>query len=1165
MFKKNIITLAIGVSASSLLVGCGSDSDSDSSSASTSTYSVKAIDGYLVDAQVWLDVNGDYQLSEGEPMAMSEAGGVANLDVSSVTDYLSYPILVKAIAGQTTDESEGEISQGFVMSAPPGEDSVTPLSTLVHMTMEKTDSSSMTDEEIEQLKASAISQVAAQLGLDSDEVLGDFIENQVDSAAYVAVNLVTAGVLPEDEAERETAADDDDFNNQLDAARTAIKQQVEAAGEQGFADLDNVFSDSDDFETDSDADGVVDVLDKFPDDATEWSDLDGDGTGDNSDTDIDGDGVENDQDAFPLNPVETIDTDDDGLGNNADSDDDGDGIADEQDGDPLDPTNPSLEEEEEEEVTDRDQDGYNDDVDDFPDDETEWLDSDLDGVGDNADAFPEDGSETLDTDSDQIGNNRDDDDDGDGLLDSVDPEPLAEDNSNSSDTAIAAAWLFSQSQAYIVYDDEDDSDQEVLVVEPASINGTDMTIEGYQTLIDTGVLSSLQSYESNDIILSANGWVLASVFPEIRYQDGEVVANNVDAPLQTYRLNGQLIALDGQNIKDTVEWAYHFDDELTFSEGSYVFNGLFVADKDTYYLDDNPAYVFAGDGGQSDGEVETLAQVISSVSAGDGASPGELVGVVLDYSLMVELVEGGIANYFTLDYTNNESSILASGTWQQQTISGEDLITAPIPDQVVESYPDRFDLANNIIVLSEYNGKVHEGTVDTAGESNDSVPIYNESAYLQIINNATTAVVTLCDLGEDVEAPTLDDFNEAVALCGGAESLPDADDLDGETFMRVRGDGETRHYTFNDMTLDVAKNGSYSYSLDWTIEGDYFKFTNADQSEVWYWALLNEDGDRFSFKFYEEYDDTSEIWSAIMTSDDNPVCRFDEQYDVSQSVFTQAIEAYDACSGDEVSLSDEDLDGVRLVRTNSDGEIRSFEFDSSTMTAHYYRNGVDRGEQNWYIEDERYIVTTALDDSLDVYNIMALLSDNDDSLIIANYTPEDSEIWVDTYYDLADVELDDCTISNTEFDDENNVPLTTVTFDTFLTTVSECQQEGNDIDAFFSDDYFNDDSRNLMLSDEYDTFVFRADGSGFLIVDEESIDMTWQLDETNHVIELNFVYTYQGEEYDVMDSMALVDTDGQSISVKVLSQTDLPGWPGVDSEEGDLWSAVFDVSYHFDE
>lgn len=45
---------------------------------------------------------------------------------------------------------------------------------------------------------------------------------------------------------------------------------------------------------DRDGDGVNDDLDAFPDDPTEWADMDGDGIGDNSDPDRDGDGFDND-------------------------------------------------------------------------------------------------------------------------------------------------------------------------------------------------------------------------------------------------------------------------------------------------------------------------------------------------------------------------------------------------------------------------------------------------------------------------------------------------------------------------------------------------------------------------------------------------------------------------------------------------------------------------------------------------------------------------------------------------------------------------------------------------------------------------------------------------------------------------------------------------------
>ena len=155
---------------------------------------------------------------------------------------------------------------------------------------------------------------------------------------------------------------------------------------------------------DDDNDGAPDAIDAFPLDATETTDTDGDGFGDNSDADDDGDGVLDLADAFPLDPSESTDSDEDGLGNNADPDDDGDGVPDEMDAFPLDAT----------ETIDTDSDGVGNNAD---------TDDDDDGVLDSDDAYPLDPTESADTDGDGTGNNADPDDDNDGTLDVSDPAP----------------------------------------------------------------------------------------------------------------------------------------------------------------------------------------------------------------------------------------------------------------------------------------------------------------------------------------------------------------------------------------------------------------------------------------------------------------------------------------------------------------------------------------------------------------------------------------------------------------------------------------------------------------------------------------------------------------------------------------------------------------------
>ncbi|WP_369985207.1 IPT/TIG domain-containing protein [Thalassolituus sp.] len=191
---------------------------------------------------------------------------------------------------------------------------------------------------------------------------------------------------------------------------------------------------------DSDGDGYPDASDAFPNNSSEWEDLDDDGIGNNADTDDDGDSIADADDAFPLDPSEWLDTDNDGIGNNADNDDDGDSFNDNEDAFPLDSTE-WLD-------TDNDSVGNNTDTDDdgdsvadaddaFPLDPSEWVDTDNDGIGNNADtdddgdsfndnedAFPLDSTEWLDTDNDGVGNNTDTDDDGDSVADVDDAFPL---------------------------------------------------------------------------------------------------------------------------------------------------------------------------------------------------------------------------------------------------------------------------------------------------------------------------------------------------------------------------------------------------------------------------------------------------------------------------------------------------------------------------------------------------------------------------------------------------------------------------------------------------------------------------------------------------------------------------------------------------------------------
>lgn len=175
----------------------------------------------------------------------------------------------------------------------------------------------------------------------------------------------------------------------------------------GTPDVSDAFPNDSTEAADSDEDGVGDNSDAFPNDPTETADNDNDGTGDNADLDDDNDTVPDTDDAFPFDASESADNDGDGTGDNADTDDDNDNVLDVNDAFPFDPT--------------------------------ESMDSDSDGTGDNADAFPNDPNEQVDTDGDGIGNNADLDDDGDGIPDVSDGDPLLD---VLGTLASSARWQF---------------------------------------------------------------------------------------------------------------------------------------------------------------------------------------------------------------------------------------------------------------------------------------------------------------------------------------------------------------------------------------------------------------------------------------------------------------------------------------------------------------------------------------------------------------------------------------------------------------------------------------------------------------------------------------------------------------------------------------------------
>ena len=163
----------------------------------------------------------------------------------------------------------------------------------------------------------------------------------------------------------------------------------------GFGDNSDMFPNDPTETVDSDSDGYGDNKDAFPNDPSQWKDSDYDGYGDEYYFTVAADGSHENQagDQFPRDPTQWRDTDldqhgDNTWGNNPDAfifdnqewkDDDGDGLGDNEADKCYDVDSGELRMC----TLDADNDGFNDDVDQFPNEKTQWDDGDLDGKGDN--------------------------------------------------------------------------------------------------------------------------------------------------------------------------------------------------------------------------------------------------------------------------------------------------------------------------------------------------------------------------------------------------------------------------------------------------------------------------------------------------------------------------------------------------------------------------------------------------------------------------------------------------------------------------------------------------------------------------------------------------------------------------------------------------------------
>ncbi|MBY6187507.1 hypothetical protein KUV89_12825 [Marinobacter hydrocarbonoclasticus] len=177
---KKISLLAASIAL--VLSGCGG---SDDTSAPEASFNVKAIDGYLVNADVYA--------GEGCTKLVGSTDVNGNLKVAG--QFKGQTLCVKAVPGKTLDSSRGLVEKPFTLMAPADSAVISPMTNLVVAKMADGETT------LEDAQAAVEAQFAA-LNTASDTLFGDYIAAAADgNKAAQGITVIGENLVDEDVAE----------------------------------------------------------------------------------------------------------------------------------------------------------------------------------------------------------------------------------------------------------------------------------------------------------------------------------------------------------------------------------------------------------------------------------------------------------------------------------------------------------------------------------------------------------------------------------------------------------------------------------------------------------------------------------------------------------------------------------------------------------------------------------------------------------------------------------------------------------------------------------------------------------------------------------------------------------------------------------------------------
>ncbi|KKD60182.1 hypothetical protein RN22_12745 [Grimontia sp. AD028] len=175
MLARNAVLLSM-LGTLAACGGGGGSSSTDGGTPSTQTTTYTVIDGYLGDAEVYVDRNANLIAESFELLGTTNTNGEIEVDKRDE----AYDLIVKIIAGKTTDSDiEGTVAFNKEYISAPDSPVITPTSTLA------------------KLNNMSLEALSSALNISADDISGDFVANQKHHAHVLnrSLNLLLSETL----------------------------------------------------------------------------------------------------------------------------------------------------------------------------------------------------------------------------------------------------------------------------------------------------------------------------------------------------------------------------------------------------------------------------------------------------------------------------------------------------------------------------------------------------------------------------------------------------------------------------------------------------------------------------------------------------------------------------------------------------------------------------------------------------------------------------------------------------------------------------------------------------------------------------------------------------------------------------------------------------------